>query len=197
MKVLGIYGSPRKGGNSDLLLDEALRGAAEAGSEVSSIYARDLSISGCRGCGGCEKTGRCVIDDEMQNIYPVIRDADIIIVATPVQFYTVTSQLKLLIDRCQALWSKRMLEKTREERKSYDSGRGYMISVGATSGEKLFEGVELTAKYFFDALDMSYEGGIFFKGIDEKGAILNHPEYLRQAFELGRDAVANLKSTSE
>jgi multimeric flavodoxin WrbA len=195
MKVLGIYGSPRKGGNSDLLLDEALKGAVAAGSEVSSIYARDLSISGCRGCGGCGKTGRCVVDDEMQNIYPLIRDADIIIVATPIQFYTVTSQLKLLIDRCQALWSKRMLEKTREERKTYDSGRGYMIAVGATSGEKLFEGVELTGKYFFDALDMSYEGGIFFKGIDEKGAILKHPESLKQAFELGRNAVDDFKTT--
>jgi multimeric flavodoxin WrbA len=197
MKVLGIYGSPRKGGNSDLLLDEALKGAESAGSEISRIYARDLRISGCRGCGGCEKTGRCVVDDEMQSIYPLIGEADVIIVATPVQFYNVSSQLKLLIDRCQALWSKRMIEKTREERRFYDSGRGYVIAVGATRGEKLFEGVQLTGKYFFDALDMSYEGGIFLKGIDEKGAVLKHPESLQQAFDLGRNAVEALKSPQQ
>ena len=192
MKVLGIYGSPRKAGNSDLLLNETLRGAESVKADVSRVYARDLALSGCRECGSCSTKGVCAIDDEMQDIYPRIEEADSIIVSTPIFFYNVPSQLKMLIDRCQALWSKRILRKrTPEERRRYDSGRGYIIAVGATKGEKLFEGVELTAKYFFDALDMSYEGGLFVRGIDEKGAIADRPELLQQAYELGRNVGAN------
>ncbi len=195
MKVVGIYGSPRKGGNTDILLDKALEGALSAGAEVNRIYARQLKISGCRECGGCDKTGRCVVKDEMQEIYPLLQEAHIIFLATPIFFYGMTSQVKTLIDRCQAMWSRRMLEKTPEERKSYDSGRGYLIAVGATRGKNLFQGVELTARYFFDALDMSYEGGIFLRRIDKKAAIMDHPEALQQAFDLGTNAVRQFQSS--
>lgn len=193
MKILGIYGSPRKGGNTDILLDRVLEGARLAEAEVNSIYARDLKISGCRECGGCDKTGKCVIKDDMQTIYPILQDADIIFLASPIFFYNMTSQVKTLIDRCQALWSKRMLEKAKEERKRYDSGRGYLIAVGATGGKRLFEGVELTAKYFFDALDKSYEGGLFFRGIDKKAVVMEHPVALKEAFDFGANAVCQLK----
>jgi len=189
MKVLGIYGSPRKGGNTDILLDEALEGARAAGAEVTSIYVRDLNIAGCRECCGCSKTGECVIKDDMQSVYPLLQAADVIFLATPVFFYGMSSQVKALIDRCQAMWSKRMLEKTPDERKTYDSGKGYLIAVGATRGKNLFEGVQLTARYFFDALDMSYEGGVFFRRIDRKAAIMDHPEALKEAFDLGVSAV--------
>lgn len=191
MRILGIYGSPRKGGNTDIILDKVLEGARSAGAEVKAVYARDLKISGCRECGGCDKTGKCIIQDEMQDIYPLLQESDIIFLASPIFFYDMTAQVKLLIDRCQALWSKRMLEKTREERKSYDSGKGYLIAIGATGGKKLFDGVQLTAKYFFDALDMSYEGGLFFGKIDKKKAILDHPETLQKAFDFGFNAVTN------
>ncbi len=70
MKVLGIYGSPRQGGNSDLLLDKVLEGAGSAGAEIQKIYVREMKISGCQECGGCDKTGECVIPDEMHKIYP-------------------------------------------------------------------------------------------------------------------------------
>jgi multimeric flavodoxin WrbA len=189
MKILGIYGSPRKEGNTDIILDKVLEGARTSGADVKVIYARNLKISGCRECGGCDKTGKCVIIDEMQPIYPLLLEADIIFLASPIFFYDMTAQVKLLIDRCQALWSKRMLEKTREERKRYDSGKGYLIAIGATGGTKLFDGVELTAKYFFDALDMSYEGGLFFRKIDKKGSILEHPEYLKEAYDFGFNTV--------
>jgi len=189
MKALGIYGSPRKEGNSDLLLDQALQGARSAGAEVASIYVREFRFSGCLECLGCEKTGVCVVKDEMQDLYPRIQEADVIILATPIFFYGLSSQLKALIDRCQALWSGRMLKKNREQRKTYDSGRGYLIAVGATKGKNLFEGVERTARYFFDALDKSYGGGLFFRNIEGKGAIAKDPDALRQAFEFGKKAV--------
>jgi len=148
MKVLGIYGSGRKGGNSDKLLDHALEGAESAGAVVSKVYARDLKVSGCRACGGCEKTGKCVIKDDMNSVYPQFEEADIVLLASPVYFYGVSGQVKLLIDRAQAMWSKRMIEKTPEGRKTFDKGVGYLIAVGATKGQNLFEGVQLTAKYF-------------------------------------------------
>jgi len=185
VRVLGIYGSPRKKGNSGLLLDRALEGARQAGAEVSSLRATRLKIGGCLECGGCDQTGTCVIDDDMQKVYPELAAANRIIVGTPVFFYAAPAQLKALIDRTQAAWSKRMLEKTKEQRKSYDSGQGYLIGVGATKGPKLFDGLEQEARYFFDALDMSYQGGLFFRGLDEKGAVLDRQEFLTQAFELG------------
>jgi multimeric flavodoxin WrbA len=189
MKVLGIYGSARKGGNSDQLLDKALEGAEATGAAISRIYARDVKISGCLACGGCDKTGKCVVKDDMVNVYPLFEEADIIFLTSPIYFYGLTGQVKCLIDRAQAMWSKRFLEKTPEQRKRYDSGKGYLIAVGATGGKNLFEGVQLTAKYFFDALDMSYEGGIFFRKLDKKGAVKDNPESFQEAFELGKKAV--------
>ena len=189
MKVLGIYGSPRKQGNTDVLLDKALEGARSAGAEVTPIYARKLKMVGCIECGGCDKTGKCVVKDDMQDVYPLLESADIIFLASPIFFYGMTAQIKAIIDRGQAMWAKRMLEKTPAERKHYDSGKGYLIAVGATRGNNLFDGVELVARYFFDALDMSYEGGLFFRRIDVKGAIMDHPEALKEAFELGGKAV--------
>jgi multimeric flavodoxin WrbA len=190
VKALGIYGSPRKGGNTDQLLDKALEGAQSAGAEISRVYARDLNMSGCIECGGCDETGKCVVEDDMQSVYPLLDEADVIFLASPIFFYGVTAQAKALVDRSQANWAKRMLEKTPSERKSHDSGRGYLIAVGATRGENLFEGAILTAKYFYDALDMSYEGGIFFRSLEKKTAVKEHPETLQEAFNLGRKAVS-------
>jgi multimeric flavodoxin WrbA len=186
MKIVGIYGSPRQGGNSERLLDETLKAVENKGANVVRIKAADLQISGCMECGGCDKTGQCVIKDCMRMVYPHLTEARAIVLATPIFFYSVPAQAKALIDRCQAMWSSRMLNKTTpEERKRYDSGRGYMIGVGATKGENLFTGVELVAKYFYDALDMSYEGGVFVKGVDAKGAINERPESIKEANDLG------------
>ena len=197
MKVLGIYGSPRKGGNSDLLLDRALDGAKEAGAEVASIYSRQLKIEGCRECGGCNKTGACVVKDQMTEVYPQLAEADAIILSVPMFFYAAPAQPKALIDRCQACWSKRMLTKTKEERKRFDSGKGYLIAVGATKGANLFQGVEMMAKYFYDALDMSYEGGLLLRGVEGRAAVEEHPDHLREAFELGKRIVAEAAKEGE
>jgi len=193
VKVLGIYGSPRKGGNTDLLLDRILEGAQTAGAEVESIYARKLKISGCIECGSCDDTGECAVHDDMDTVYPLFQEADVIFLASPNFFYNVTAQVKLLIDRSQAMWSKRLLEKTPAQRRKYDGGKGYLICVGATKGKNLFVGVELTAKYFFDALDMSYEGGLLLDRIEAKGEIKKHPDTLEQGFNLGKSAVESMK----
>jgi multimeric flavodoxin WrbA len=188
MKVLGIYGSPRKGGNTDQLLDKVLEGAQSAGAEVKRVYTRELSLCGCIECGGCDKTGKCVVQDDMQKVYPLLDWAEVIFLASPIFFYGVTAQAKALIDRAQAHWSRQLLEKTPEERKSHTRGRGYLITVGATRGKNLFEGAILTARYFFDALDMSYDGGIFFRSLEKKNAVKENPETLQEAFTLGLKA---------
>ena len=190
MKVLGIYGSPRKGGNTDHLLDTALEAAQSAGADISKVYARRLKMSGCLECGGCDKTGKCVVDDDMQSVYPLFEASNVIFLASPIFFYGVSAQVKALIDRSQACWSKRMLEKTPEQRKTFDSGKGYLIAAGATRGENLFEGTILTAKYFYDALDMTYEGGIFFRRLEHKTAVQENPETLQEASNLGRKSVS-------
>ncbi|MBI4798275.1 MAG: flavodoxin family protein [Desulfarculus sp.] len=189
MKVLGIYGSPRQGGNSDILLDQALEAARAAGAEVKTVYVRDLDISGCLECGGCDETGQCVVGDDMDKVYPLLEEAQAVILATPIFFYNVPAQAKALIDRTQACWAKRLLKKGKERGK-YEGGRGYLIAVGATKGQNLFQGVELTAKYFFDAMDMSYHGGLMHRGIEGKGSVGDHPEVLEEARQLGR-AVAS------
>lgn len=186
--VLGIYGSPRKQGSTDHLLDKALEGAKSIGADTSVIYVRDLKMEGCKECGGCEKTGKCVINDDMSIVYPLLDQADIIFLASPIFFYGLSSQIKAVVDRAQAMWSRRMLEKTPEHRKIHTKGKGYLIAVGGTTGKRLFDGVELTARYFFDALDMSYNGGLFFRGIEKPSDIAGQPDVLEKAFEFGRKA---------
>lgn len=192
VRVLGIYGSPRKGGNTDLLLDRVLEGARDAGGQVKGVYARELKISGCLECGGCDETGECVVPDDMQDVYPLLEEADVIFLASPIFFYTVTAQVKALIDRCQAMWARRMLEKPPPERQTYASGKGFLIAVGATRGANLFQGAELVARYFFDALDMGYEGGLLIGKVETKGEIAAHPDALSRACELGRGAVEDV-----
>ncbi len=190
MKILGIYGSPREGGNSDLLLERALEGARSAGAEVDSIAVRDYCYQGCVECGGCDQTGVCVLKDDMQILYPKLKEAEVILVATPVFFYGVPAQLKALIDRSQALWAQGRLRRAEGRERRSDGGRGYLIAVGATRGKQLFEGIELTVRYFFDALDKRYGGGIFFRQIEGKGAIRKDPSALEKAFEFGKQLVS-------
>ena len=130
-----------------------------------------------------------MVDDDMQSVYPRLVEAEVIILASPIFFYGITSQAKALIDRCQAMWCRRFLDKTRAKERTYPGGRGYLLAAGATKGGNLFQGAELVAKYFFDALDMSYEGGVMVKSVDKTGDILKRPDVLKQAFELGKAAV--------
>ena len=185
MKVLGIYGSPRKGGNSAIVLDKVLEGAAAAGAEVERVYVQDLKMSGCLECGACEKDGQCIVKDDMLKVYPLLEAADVVVLASPIFFYGLPAQAKALVDRAQALWSRRMLKRPRNQWKNHESGTGYLVAVGATKGKNLFEGVGLVAKYFFDALDMDYDGGLFYRGLEGKDDAKNNPEILKEAYEFG------------
>jgi multimeric flavodoxin WrbA len=179
-------GSPRIKGNTDLLLEEALKGAQSQGAEVEKITVDKLKIAPCKEYLGCFKDGNCVIRDDMDAIYPKLLEAGVVIIASPIFFYGVTSQAKALIDRCQALWArKHILKQTLPggERK------GAFIGVGATQGKRLFEGVVLTVKYFFEAIGVQYADELLVRGVDARGEIKQHPNALADAFELGKRLV--------
>jgi multimeric flavodoxin WrbA len=118
----------------------------------------------------------------MDDVYPKLLEADVVIIASPIFFYGVTSQAKALIDRCQALWARKHILK----QSLPDGGRkGAFIAVGATKGKRLFEGPMLTVKYFFEAIGVEYADELLIRGVDARGEIKDHPTALSDAFNLG------------
>ena len=182
MKVLGIMGSPRIKGNSDLLIDEAIKGVQSQKAETEKIIADKLNLTACREYYACLKDGKCVIKDDMDAIYQKILDADAIIVASPIFFYTVSAQLMLLISRCQAIWARKYVLKDLD----IPVKKGAFIAVGATKGQKLFDGPKLTIHYFFEAINAEYTEELLIRGVDKRGEIKDHPDMLAAAFELGK-----------
>jgi multimeric flavodoxin WrbA len=189
MKVIGILGSPRREGNTEILLDEALRGASDHGGLCEKIVLRDLKITPCLEIYKCAEDGVCAIQDDMQPLFPKIVHAERLIIASPVFFYGVTGLAKAMIDRCQSLWAKKYILKLPVS--PIVDRQGAFISVGATRGKKLFDGVKLTVKYFFDAIDVKYSDELLIRGADEKGEVRNQPEALEASYELGRRLVTD------
>ena len=185
MKILGIAGSPRRNGNTDLLLAEFLKGAASKGTEVKTLYLDDLKINPCQHCDSCFKAGKCKIQDDMQTIYTELEKADVIVLASPVQFSGPPSEVKAMIDRCQCLWARKYVLKTaplsREKIR-----KGFLISVGATHMKDMFEPTLQIVKTWFHVLEIEYAGDLLLSRVDEKGAILKQPETLRKAYEAGQ-----------
>jgi len=187
MKVLGIMGSPRRQSNTEILLDRALAGAEEMGAEVEKVVVSQLKVSPCREIYACLKDGHCAIRDDMQWLYEKLLEADHIMFASPIFFYGLTSQAKAIVDRCQALWVRRhVLGMGKEDNRIR---RGVFISVGATQGNRLFDGATLTVKYFFDAIGVQYAGDLLIRGVDGKAQIKEHPTALQHAFRLGQQLV--------
>ena len=189
VNILALYGSPRKGGNTELLLDEFVKGARAEGATVDCLRIIDFSIAPCRECLACFRDGRCVIPDDMQQIYPRLLAADIVVLASPIFFYGVTGWAKALIDRSQALWARKYVLHDTFFGKEGKIRKGFFISVGGTKGQKVFEGAVLTVKYFFDAFDTRYAGELLFRGVDAKGDIIKRPGALSDAFSAGRRQV--------
>jgi len=190
IKVLGIMGSPRYGGNSDILLDAALKGAKEGGAEVEKIRICDLKISPCLECHSCDETGECVQQDDMQLLYSKLIEADRLYLVSPIFFMGISAQTKAMIDRCQCIWVrkyklKQTIGKGREFRK------GFFMSVGGSKNPEKFIGAVKTVKAFFATLDFTYEKELLIAGVDEKGAIAKHPSALDEAMKAGRELVIN------
>ena len=185
-RMIAIYGSPRRRGNTALLLQRAVQGAREAGDVVDEVILRDLKMSPCLEIYGCKKTGRCVIQDDFQKLYDQILASRGIMLASPIFFYTISAHTKIFMDRCQSLWVKKYWLDKRPHVKEEPKRQALFISVGATKGKKLFDGVLLSIRYFLDALDAKLHQALVYRGLDFEGDVLKYPEYLEEAYRAGQ-----------
>ncbi len=185
MKIMGLSCSPRRNSNTELLLDEFLRACGDADCEVEKFSLASLSLGPCRHCDYCLRSDNCQIDDDMRLLYPGLAKADCLVFAAPMYFMAHCAQAKMVIDRCQVFWARRYIHKLPLKDPAAPPRRGVFISVGATHGSKVFAGARVTMKWFFDALEMEYWDNLLFEGIDEPGAIRQHPTAMREAHELG------------
>lgn len=188
MKVVAFQGSPRVDGNTDILLKETLRAIGETVQDTRVFTLNMMNIKPCQDCGGCDKSGACIINDDMSGIYDVIREADRIILASPVFFFGLSAQTKSMIDRCQAFWCEKYLL-----RKTIPPGpfgrKGLLLLVGGMKKEIGIQCSEATAAAFFRTVSVPEHSTLSFLGIDAKGEVLNHPDALQSAFGAGKELV--------
>ncbi len=187
MKVIGIMGSPRIGGNSDVLLSQALAGAKEAGADVVEKIILDRKhIGGCKDCKKCNKMGVCTFKDDMAEIQKQILDAYAVIHSTPVYFWTMTSQMKAYLDRwcvffdAEWRWQKIYYPKMRAKRIG-------LITVCGAEDPHTADPIVHSFKSTVDMTKMTWLGAVM-ASASEKGEIVNNETALRQAFELGKKA---------
>lgn len=181
--ITGFMGSPRKGGNTDMLLDALFVEAAAHGAETEGISLAGRDITPCIECGGCDETGVCVLNDGMTPLYEKIEASDVVVLASPIFFYNITASTQALVERSQSCW----VGKYRLKRGPLGGKmrKGVFLSLGATQGKLLFDGVLRVVRYFFDAIDATFEGALLYRGIEERGAILRHPTAIKEARTLG------------
>jgi len=185
VKIFAIHGSPRDKGNTEILLDAFLEGVAEGGLEFEKIKLYELKFSPCIACGECDHLGECVLKDDMTLLYEKYLTSDLLVVATPIFFYSHPAMVQAFFERFQAFWAKKY--KLNHSHPYGKNPKGILLSLGATKGKKLFEALVRTFKYVMDAGWGTYSGGLFFRGIDKRGEILDYPEYLEKAKTLGKE----------
>jgi arsenate reductase len=177
MLVLGLQGSPRKKGNTYFLLSAFMQTLEKLGAQTRIIDVAQKNIIPCREYVVCEKKGYCPIDDDLKSeIYALIRQAEVVVLASPIFFYNMTAQLKAVVDRCQTFWARKYKLRLADPAKK--TKRGFFLSVGATRGKNLFEGLQLTAQYFFDAIDARFAGSLTYRNIEGPKDMANHPTVL-------------------
>ncbi|MDD5448747.1 MAG: flavodoxin family protein [Actinomycetota bacterium] len=184
--MIGLACSPRRGGNTELMLDCALRGALEAGEETEKIIISELNLNPCKACNACFKTGRCAQKDDMQDLYPLLLSGDAVILAAPIFSMNLAAQAKILIDRLQCLWAtKFVLKRHTVSDDKRESRKGLWISTAGLPRDDVFEPAMVTVKYFFSMLEIGHWERITQAGVDAKGAIKNYPETLERSRKLG------------
>ena len=195
-KVIGINGSPRRGGNSDILLHCFLKGATDAGAEVEGIFLRDYQFQGCIGCERCRKDQECTgLLDGMQLIYPKVREAGGLVLVSPIYSYSVTAIMKAFIDRLYAFYH------FGDERPGYwysrigEQGRKAIIAVIGEQASAEEGGMNLTMEVMrrsIIALGHEIIAEIPVFGVFQKGKIKEQPQILEQAKETGRQLALQL-----
>ncbi|MDO4272112.1 MAG: flavodoxin family protein [Eubacteriales bacterium] len=174
--VIILSSSPRKGGNSDILCDQFLKGAQETGHEAEKIFLKEKKIHYCTGCGLCMgNKGTCSQKDDMEEIAKKMTDADVIVMATPVYFYTMAAQMKTLIDRCCAYYT---------EMKNKEI---YFIITAADKSIPDMQRTIESLRGFTVCLDHAVEKGIIYGvGAWDKGDIKKTPA-MQEAYDAGKN----------
>ena len=173
--VLIISSSPRKGGNSETLAASFAKGAEEAGHKVETIYLREKKYGFCKGCLACLKLGHCVIDDDAVEIAARMHDADVLVFATPVYYYSVSGQLKTMLDRANPLFDS-----------DYSFTKAYLLVAAAEDGEETVEGTVKAVQGWVDCFERcELAGTVFAGGVNSVGDIAGHPA-LEEAYQMGK-----------
>ena len=174
MNILALIGSPRKAGNTDILVERLLMGAREKGHKSQKLYLYDYEISCCIDCRFCKtKDYNCAIQDDMQKIYPKMQDADLIIFGTPVYWYGPTAKMKLLIDRMRPFIASKRLE-----------GKKAVLIAPCEEGPKACRALLEMFEMSFDYLGMEFSGKILATAY-ERGEVAEDKEELKKAYEFG------------
>jgi hypothetical protein len=188
VSILALAGSPRRGGNSERLLDEAIRGALSIGARVEKAVICDYRIAPCIECRGCAGKGRCVVNDDFQKFYTQFLAFDRVILATPVFFMAPSAQAKALIDRCQCLWERKYRMKERIPPRLGIARRGFLIASAGSGLPDSFDCCRKVALFFYRTIDMEYSGDVCVNKLNEKNDVGANPGALKGAFELGMKA---------
>jgi multimeric flavodoxin WrbA len=179
-QILILKASPREKGNSATLANRLAAGATAAGAQVESIYLHGLDIRACDACDLCQEPGSgCVIEDDMQPLYPKLARADAIVLASPIYWFTFSAQLKLCMDRWYAFTSSRYQE-------LQDKPFGIILTYGDTD---LYTSGAINAIHTFESMARFLHGqlvGIVHASLDEAGEAEKQPALLEQACQLGR-----------
>jgi len=172
--ILALIGSPRKGGNTDLLTDQVIKGAESRGHVCKKLYLYEFDILPCLDCRACKRGSfTCALEDGMQMIYSELQDADIIIFGTPIYWYGPTGKMKLLIDRLRPFIASGSMK-----------GKKAMLVVPSEEGPDCCKPLIDMFRMSFHYLDVELAGTIMAKAY-ERGEIAGNPEELRRAYNLG------------
>ncbi len=186
MIVLGINSSPRIGGNSDILLEKTLEGARTKGASTQKLDLARLNISPCseEECGKATDERFSEVSDDIRPVFEKVRDAGAIIVASPVFFGSIPAQLKAMIDRFQSVW---IAKNIYNEDIFPVRRKGGFICVQAAGRQDFFDNSKFIVKNFFATANIEYTCELLAPGVDKKGAVLEHPEFLDMAYKMGQE----------
>jgi multimeric flavodoxin WrbA len=186
-RVLCLAGSPRRGGNSDRLLDAFEAGARAAGGDVTRVVVAEANVAPCRGCNACSSTGTCVVHDGMDEVYRLLDAADVLVVSSPVYFATVPAVLKALYDRCQPYWARRYVL---GEPRAAHRRPGALLLVGG-GGDPFGSGCAVTpTRSVFNVLDVDLTEQLEVLDVDSPTDISRRSEALLRAEDIGSALVA-------
>ncbi len=187
MRVLTVNGSPRRGGNTDIVLG-AMSGTYESrGFRVDKICLNELSMRGCQGCMSCKKTtDRCIQQDGMTPVYDLIQESNLVLMGTPVYLWDVTGQFKLFVDRCFAFWERTYQGRIREGKTAV------LVTVLGQENPKLGSGVSEKYVSLFKSFGFSRVESLVLPGVNSRGAMLDRKEYLEAARELAEQVLEGL-----